>query len=316
MTGTRWIVTGGAGYIGSHIVKAIMERNEPVLILDNLSTGHAERMSFGTESEIFDLAKSEPADLLNKWKPTSLVHAAGIKYAGESLQNPIKFYKNNVNSTINLLEACKNSSVQKITFSSSCSVYGEQNRFPVQETSDTMPISPYGMSKLMAENILKDFANTSKIYLCNLRYFNVAGNSEGLEDSSPFNLFPILANAVKHNLPFTIYGNNYSTPDGTAIRDYVDVRDIAKAHLKINDALGRVSIPRALNVGQGKGTSVGEIVGKFVEFSPNWTQKVNYGPRRIGDPEVIYGNNDLLLKTVAWVPESNLESMVRSVLRQ
>jgi UDP-glucose 4-epimerase len=312
------IVTGGAGYIGAHIVNDLLENNYKVIVIDNFSTGFTtfvdKRSTLITgsagDSQILEVAFSS----LKFPNSAAVIHCAGLKFAGESIKKPIEFYVANLSTTLNLLKYMKKFNVLKLIFSSSSSVYGNSDLdILVSESSNLNPLSPYGKSKLFAENIIDDSKKEFGLNATSLRYFNVIGNgSIAACDTSKWNLLPNIYRAIDSNTPLQIYGGNYLTPDGSCIRDYVDVVSIARAHRQILEEMNNNTIlPDAINLGSESGTSVLEIF-KAVKASidPNFTY--NLTQVRTGDPARIIADCTTARKCFDWSPSLSIEESIIS----
>ena len=311
----RWLVTGGAGYIGSHVANLVKKSNIEVLVIDDLSTGFTKNIDPGVEFIELSLLDSNFSQVFKKWAPTTVIHCAGIKYASLSESDPLLFYERNTVTSLALAKAIRLSRVQNLIFSSSCSVYGNPSSSPVTELTPLTPISPYGKSKLAAEVLLRDFSKISQTNFAAIRYFNVVGNEPGMQDQSLFNLFPILKRVFVENRDFHIYGHDLKTKDGTPVRDYVDVRDVATAHIMV--ALQMNSTNRSIdpvNLSNGQGHTVLEIFKEFAKYFPNWTGTLKYEEMRPGDPVSIFGSSELLNSNTGWVPRFNLSSTISSVI--
>lgn len=304
------LVTGGAGYIGSHIVKQLGERGHNVVILDNLSTGHKEAITYGT-LEVGDLSDHAFVDgVMKKHKPVAVMHFAGSIVVPESVENPIKYYQNNTENSLHLVRLCLENNINKFIFSSTAAVYGNLQEKEAKEETQTNPESPYGKSKLMTEWMLEDtsFAHPDFRYIA-LRYFNVSGaDLEGRIGQS----FPKATHLIKVNCEAAagkrektfIFGTDFETPDGTGIRDYIHVVDLASAHLEALDILLKGGESKVYNCGYGKGLSVREVVRAVKEITGK-DFVVEEGPRRAGDPAVIVSNVDKILKETNWRPKYN-----------
>ena len=307
-----WLVTGGAGYIGSHVVRAFVEANIDVVVVDNLSSGHRSfvpsQIPFVTASITDAVALRE---LFSVHDIDGVVHLAGYKYAGESVTFPLETYKQNVTGTAVLLEAMANAGTGRMVFSSSAAVYGTPNVDLVTETTETNPQSPYGESKLIGEWLIRDQAVATGLTHTSLRYFNVVGSgTDDITDTSPHNLFPLIFRALAEGRTPAIFGNDYPTADGTCVRDYVHVADVAEAHVAAATALmeGKHLEP-VYNLGSGAGTSVGEIMNAVktvtgIPFAPE------IQPRRAGDPSRIVADGALAARDVGWQQRHTVESMV------
>ena len=309
-----WVVTGGAGYIGSHVVAALLDAGTSVVVVDDLSTGRAEFVPRGAEfvrGSILDRELVEAT--LERTKATGVIHLAGFKYAGVSVERPLHTYEQNVAGTAALLSAMQECGVARMVFSSSASVYGTPDADLVTEDTATRPESPYGESKLIGEWLLRDQARAAGLTHTSLRYFNVVGSGlPYLHDVSPHNLFPLVFDALIAGTTPRINGGDYPTPDGTCVRDYVHVSDVAAAHVAAARRLesGELLEP-AYNLGSGDGVSVAEIMTAVVEvtgiaFTPD------VGPRRAGDPARIVASGALATRDLGWAMRHSLRDMVES----
>jgi UDP-glucose 4-epimerase len=309
-----WLVTGGAGYIGSHVVRALIDAGMPVVVLDDLSTGLEEFVP-----ETVPLVRGSLLDedlvagTLRDHAVTGVIHIAGFKYAGVSVRRPLHTYEQNVSAMITLLKEMDAAGADKLVFSSSAATYGTPDGEIVTEKTSTEPESPYGSSKLVGEWILRDVGRASGLRHTSLRYFNVVGSgSPELFDVSPHNLFPVVFDMLYRGETPRINGDDYPTPDGTCVRDYVHVSDLALAHVA---AAARLSadepIEPVYNLGSGGGTSVREIMTAIrdvtgVDFDPT------VSPRRPGDPARIVASGELAARDLDWQMRHSLEDMVRS----
>ncbi|WP_040162217.1 UDP-glucose 4-epimerase GalE [Nigerium massiliense] len=312
---TTWLVTGGAGYIGAHVVRAFLDEGITPVVIDNLSSGHAEFIPDGVafvEGDITDTALVE--QILTEHRCDGVMHIAGFKYAGVSVERPLHTYTQNVTGTVSMLEAMARAGVERYVFSSSASVYGTPDVDLVTEDQPLHPESPYGETKLIGEWLAADQvrARPSLRAVC-LRYFNVVGSAtDEVYDSSPHNLFPIVIEALLDGRTPRINGDDYHTPDGTCVRDYVHVGDLAISHVAAAKALmdGRDLLP-AYNLGSGEGLSVRQIMDAMAantdhDFTPT------IGPRRAGDPDRIVANGDLAARDLDWTMRWDVDQMVRS----
>src|SRR3954447_4659023 len=309
-----WLVTGGAGYIGSHVVRAFTEAGIASVVLDDLSSGIR---SFVRDDAVF--VRSSILDgvrmkqVFEDHEITGVVHLAGFKYAGVSVQRPLHTYEQNVTSTAHLLAGMAAHGTDAIVFSSSAAVYGTPPTDVVTEDTPTRPESPYGESKLVGEWLLKDQARAAALRHTSLRYFNVVGSgSPELPDTSPHNLFPLVLDALAEGRTPRINGTDYPTPDGTCVRDYVHVSDLARSHVAAAQALaeGR-SIEPVYNLGSGDGVPVREIMdamaaGTGIAFEPG------LAPRRPGVPARIVASGELAARDLDWKMRHSLTDMVRS----
>ncbi|MGV3712572.1 UDP-glucose 4-epimerase GalE [Pseudolysinimonas sp.] len=309
-----WLVTGGAGYIGAHVVREFLDAGMPVTVLDDLSTGRLGflpgHVSF-TRGTILD--GSLLARVFDEHDVTGVVHVAGFKYAGVSVQRPLFTYEQNVDGTTVLLAAMQDRGVGRIVFSSSAAVYGTPDVDLVTEGTAKAPESPYGESKLIGEWLLRDQEVAAGLRHTSLRYFNVVGSGDpSIRDTSPHNLFPLVFDALVDGRTPRINGTDYPTPDGTCVRDYVHVSDIAKAHVAAARRLDADEpIERAYNLGSGSGVSVAEIMAAVaritgIPFQPE------LAPRRPGDPPRIVANGDLAARDLDWAMRHSLDDMVAS----
>ncbi|MFM6967430.1 MAG: UDP-glucose 4-epimerase GalE [Microbacteriaceae bacterium] len=309
-----WLVTGGAGYIGAHVVRAFQTSGIDVVVLDNLSSGHRKFVPAGVV--LIEESITDPAALAAVFADHSIdgvVHLAGYKYAGESVKFPLEAYKQNVTGTAVLLEAMANAGVSNIVFSSSAAVYGTPPTDIVTESTPTNPQSPYGESKLIGEWLIRDQAIAANLKGTCLRYFNVVGSgTDDVTDTSPHNLFPLIFRALAEGRTPAIFGDDYPTPDGTCVRDYVHVADVASAHVAAAQALMTgTPLEPEYNLGSGAGTSVGEImtaVKNVTEF--DFTPDIK--SRRAGDPSRIVADGELAARDLGWRQRHTVESMVAS----
>lgn len=309
-----FLVTGGAGYIGSHVVHAFGEAGLSAVVIDDLSSGHAAFVPDGVPLIVGSILDTE---LLRRTivehGVTGVVHLAGYKYAGVSVSRPMHTYEQNVTGTVSLLNAMAAEGVDKIVFSSSAAVYGTPDVDLVTEDTATNPQSPYGESKLIGEWLLRDQAKATDLHHTSLRYFNVVGSGvDWLYDTSPHNLFPLVIDALESGTTPHIYGGDYDTPDGTCVRDYVHVGDLAVSHVAAARALeeGRPLEP-VYNLGSGDGVSVREIMTAFAKVTGNDFEPV-IGPRRPGDPARIVASGEKAARDLDWKMRHTLTNMVES----
>ena len=313
------LVTGGAGYIGSHTNKLLNQLGYETVVLDNLSNGRREMVKWGTFIE-GDLSDGYSLDsIFSNYKIDTVVHFAAFAYVGESVYNPDLYYKNNVVNTLNLLNAMRKHNIKKIVFSSTCATFGNPNELPVKEDHIQLPLSPYGRTKLMMEQILKDFDVAYGIKHVILRYFNASGADPDMEigeyHQPETHLIPlVIESALYQTNPIKIFGNDYPTPDGTCIRDYIHVTDLADAHVKAITFLEKHNRSNDFNLGNGKGFSVMDVI-KMVESLVGKSAIKQFVDRRQGDPSVIVGSSEKALKELDWKPQFNsLESIVSTAL--
>ena len=310
---TTWLVTGGAGYIGSHVARALRASGRDVVVLDDLSTGLASFVEDDVplvRGSVDDLAAVKAA---LDGGVDGVVHLAAFKYAGVSVARPLETYRRNVSGTITLLEAMVEAGVERLVFSSSAGVYGTPDVDQVTEETPHAPQSPYGASKSMSERVINDTVAATSLKATSLRYFNVVGSSyEDVWDVSPYNLFPAVMRCLVDNRAPIVSGTDYPTPDGSCIRDYVHVGDIALAHVAAAAALeaGRPVEP-AYNLGSGDGLSVLQIMAAFgrvtgLDFEPELRE------RRPGDPARIVASGRLAARDLEWAMRHTVDDMVAS----
>jgi len=311
------LVTGGAGYIGSHTCKLLALNEFHPVSVDNLVYGHKWAVKWGDFIQ-GDIRDGQLLDqILNKYHPIAVIHFAGYSYARESLVDPGKYYENNVSGSISLLEAMRRNNCQRIIFSSSCATYGIPETIPITEDCPQHPINPYGRSKLMIEKMIQDYQQAYGIKHIILRYFNAAGadpDGEIGENHDPeTHIIPLLIQiAMKKRSFFEIFGTKFSTHDGTAIRDYIHVTDLAEAHLLSLQYLLDNQQSQTMNIGSGKGFSVKEIVEKVSKVA-NTDIDVKNSPENPGDPPILIANAEKSAKILNWNPtRSNIESIIHS----
>lgn len=308
------LITGGAGYIGSHVVKALGKLGHKLTILDNLSTGHKEAITFG-ELVVGDLSDEKLLDqlfLTNKFQ--AVFHFAGSIVVPESVSNPLKYYSNNTVNSNRLISACIKHKCHQFIFSSTAAVYGMTGDKAATEETPTKPINPYGQSKLMTEQMLTDVSVSSPFRFVALRYFNVAGaDPEGQIGQS----FPEATHLIKvaceaatgKRDDIKIFGTDYATPDGTCIRDYIHVSDLAEAHIKALHYLEAGGKSEILNCGYGHGFSVREVLNKVRECTSISIKAVE-SPRRVGDPAVVLAKAEKIQKVLSWKPKYDDLSLI------
>ena len=314
------LVTGGAGYIGSHTAKALVRAGHAPVVFDNLTMGHAWAARWG-ELVIGDLADGL---LLRRIIEThgieAVVHFAANACVGESVREPRKYFRNNVSNTINLLDAMLDSGVSLMVFSSTCATYGVPERVPIDEAHRQSPINPYGESKLMVERVLDWYGEAYSLNWMALRYFNAAGadpeGEVGEEHAPETHIIPLAIQAALGRLPhFEIFGTDYSTRDGTAVRDYIHVSDLADAHVRALDLLRSRAGRMALNLGTGTGVSVRDVV-RAVENVSGKKVEIRETARRTGDPPVLIADWSRACELLGWRPQrSSLEEIVETAWR-
>ena len=315
-----WLVTGGAGYIGSHIVRAFRANGIDSIVLDDLSTGRKEFVPEGVPLVQGSICSAKDLDrAFEAGHIDGVVHLAGFKYAGESVKRPLECYLANVEGTRQLLDACARHNVMNFVFSSSAAVFGTPDVDLVDEQTPTAPESPYGESKLIGEWLCRDFATSRSINAqpafnwTALRYFNVVGSgAREVYDVSPHNLFPLVLDAVSNGRSPKIFGTDYPTPDGTCVRDYIHVQDVAEAHVAAAKKLAAGNtISTQYNLGRGEGVSVKEIMDMVAEVTGvKFTPEV--APRRAGDPARIVTSSAKANAELDWFAIQDLEAMVDS----
>ena len=306
----RVVVTGGAGYIGSHICKALSESGFEPVVFDNLLYGHEWAVKWGPleKGDIRD--KSALRDCFERYQPEALIHCAALTYVGESVQKPLSYYETNVSGTINILQMLEERKKIPFVVSSTCAVYGQPEYLPLNENHPKRPVSPYGRTKLMMEQIVQD----SGFPYAFLRYFNASGSAGEIgEDHHPENhLIPLALDAALDQTPLKVFGNDYPTPDGTAVRDYVHVVDLARAHVEALKKLLSGASSMAVNLGTGHGTSVRQII----ESVENVTKKkvpLQMAPRREGDPSELVADPRLAIELLGWTAQcQNIEEIIRT----
>jgi UDP-glucose 4-epimerase len=309
-----WLVTGGAGYIGSHVVRAFGAENIDSAVLDDLSSGHRAFVSPDTpfyEGSILDRALLDR--IFSEQSIDGVVHLAGFKYAGVSVTRPLHTYTQNVTGMVTLLEAMAAAGSNKFVFSSSAAVFGTPDTEVVTEESPTRPESPYGESKLVGEWLLRDQARAVELHHTSLRYFNVVGSGyPDLRDTSPHNLFPLVfEQLVNGKVPY-INGDDYPTPDGTCVRDYVHVQDLAISHVAAARRLAEGQpVERVYNLGSGTGLSVRQIMDSVARVTGiDFTPEIR--PPRPGDPAQIVATGELAARDLDWKMRHSVDEMVAS----
>ena len=299
------LVTGGAGYVGSHVVHALADAGRGVVVVDNMRTGSPAAVPSGTPVHTIDVTETAKLEqVIQDHGVTACIHLAGLKNPGESVKDPGLYFHNNATGTLSVLNALVNTGVRDLVFSSSCSVYGAQEKLPITEDSPLQPISPYGHSKLIGERMIEAYGNAHGLRWMSLRYFNAAGASlDGSigEDWGPtHNLVPLLAKAaLGARPPVTLFGSDYPTEDGTAVRDYTHVVDLAEAHVLAVDHLQSGGASTALNLGTGTGYSVLQVV-KGLEQVAGRPLPVTFGDRRPGDPPVVWADPARAFDVLGW----------------
>ena len=316
------LITGGAGYIGSHTTLEFLNSGYEVVVFDNLETGHLETINILKKEgdlEFFkgDLKNQKDLDeLFKKYNIEAVIHFAASSIVSESVKNPAKYYRNNVLGTLNLLDCMIKNNVKKIVFSSTCATYGEPKYVPLDENHPQNPINPYGQTKLMIEKIMDDYDRAYNLKSIRLRYFNVAGaNSEakiGEWHETETHLIPnILKSVFEKDKTFKIFGDDYNTPDGTCIRDYVNVEDLAKAHKYALLYLNKENKTDYFNIGTQEGDSVKKVFSICREILKKEIP-LEIAPKREGDPAILYANSKKAKEILNWKGEKNLKDSIKS----
>jgi len=311
---TNILVAGGAGYIGAHTCLDLASKGFTPIVYDNLSNGHAEFVKWGA-LEVGDIRdRNKLDDVLRKYKPLAILHFAAAIEVSQSIQDPGAYYDNNVAGTITLLRAAQAAGIDKIVFSSTCATYGVPLSIPMDEAHAQSPINPYGRSKLIVEQILKDLDRYQDFRSAILRYFNAAGaDPEGRigEWHSPeTHAIPIaLETALGRRSHFQVLGTDYETRDGSCVRDFIHVLDLADAHTRAIEHLLSNGTSQALNLGTGHGTTVKELLAA-VQNVVGRDFEIQYGPRREGDSPALVADNALARRTIGWAPRHDLKSII------
>lgn len=310
------LVTGGAGYIGAHVVRMLCERGNKVIVVDDLSVGDPKRIGDARLVKV-DIAADEAyrilTDLMVDEDVEAVIHFAARKQVGESVERPAWYYRQNIGGMANLLRAMFDAGVDQMIFSSSAAVYGAVQAEVVGEDAATVPINPYGETKLICEQLLADCERAWNLKWVALRYFNVAGTGwTDLQDPSVLNLVPMVLDRLRKGTAPQIFGDDYPTPDGTCVRDYIHVMDLADAHLLALDKLAQGPLDhREFNVGTGQGTSVKEIVEGLQQVS-GWEFPVKVEARRAGDPPRLIGDASRIVEELGWEAKYGVKDILSS----
>ncbi|HWB82962.1 MAG TPA: UDP-glucose 4-epimerase GalE [Bryobacteraceae bacterium] len=305
MNPRKILVTGGAGYIGSHTVRLLIEQGYEVTVVDNLSKGHRENVPAGLLHELNLSGTSALAELMRQTRCEAVIHFAAFIAVGESMRQPERYFANNVGGSLSLLTAMVEAGVRHLVFSSTAAVYGNPHTVPIQETFPIQPVNPYGESKVMVETMLRWFDQIHSLRSVCLRYFNASGADPagclGEQHDPETHLIPLLLRAVLTGQPVTVFGDDYNTPDGTCVRDYIHVNDLAQAHILATEYLWNGGASDQFNVGTGQGHTVLEMI-RVVEQVTG--RKVPYvmGARREGDPPSLVASSDKLRGKLGWEP--------------
>ena len=310
------LVTGGAGYIGSHMVKMLTERGDEVTVLDDLSTGHADavRNAHFVRGDLVEVSR-----IFKERKTEAVIHFAAASLVGESVADPLKYYTRNVGGTLALLKAMREAGVQKLVFSSTAAVYGEPQRSPIDESHPTVPVNPYGSSKLAIERMLAECCAAYGLRAATLRYFNAAGADPqgelGERHDPETHLIPLVLRAAAQGKPVSVFGNDWPTRDGTCVRDYIHVTDLCDAHVRALDWLSREGRYDCFNLGNGDGATVLEVI----EAARRVTGRkitINHSPRRQGDPATLVADAGKARRVLGWQPQrAAIETIVADAWR-
>jgi UDP-arabinose 4-epimerase len=309
------LVTGGAGYIGSHACKALAAAGYTPVAYDNLCFGHAWAVQWGPleRGDILDRARLD--EVIRRYRPEAVMHFAAFTYVGESVADPGKYYRNNVIGSLTLLEAMRDHGIARLVFSSTAAVYGIPDAGPIREDAPQQPINPYGASKLMAERMIGDFAAAHGLRFALLRYFNASGadpdNQIGEDHDPETHLIPLVLDAISgRRSGITVFGSDYATPDGTCIRDYIHVSDLAAAHIRALELLRRGAPSGAYNLGNGQGASVRQVIDAAERVTGRKAPVVE-GQRRPGDPAVLITDARKARDELGWTPAiADLERII------
>lgn len=311
------LIVGGAGYIGSHVNKELYQRGYETIIYDNLIYGHKEAVKWG-KFEYGDLCDtSRLEEIFNKYPIEAVFHFAAFAYVGESVTNPSKYYNNNVCATINLLDVMVRHNVKYFVFSSTCATYGQPEKMPITEDEIQKPINPYGASKLMVERVLEDYESAYGLHSVCLRYFNAAGDDfdgEIGESHTPeTHIIPLILDAALGKRDsIKVFGTDYDTVDGSCVRDYIHVIDLADAHIRALDYMKSENKSNRFNLGTGNGTTVIEMI-ETAKSITGIDFKVEFVERRPGDPATLIGSNRKAEEILGWVPQySDIETILKT----
>jgi UDP-glucose 4-epimerase len=311
----RVLVTGGAGYVGSTSAQRLLEAGHQVIALDSLALGHRQAVPVGAQLVVGDMADAAlVARTVREHGIEAVLHCAGFSLVGESVQRPQRYFDNNVAGGTAFLDALRDSGIKRVVFSSSAAVYGVPARVPIEESDPLAPINPYGETKLAVENALAEHARNDGWRVVSLRYFNAAGATDKLGEAHDpeTHLIPNILGAVERGQRFLLFGNDYPTPDGTCIRDYVHVDDLAAAHMAALELTAAMAAGHTIcNLGSGSGCSnlevlraAEKVLGQPIDFE--------FGPRRAGDPPVLVASNRRAGELLGWHPRLGIDAMIRS----
>ena len=317
ISGENILVTGGAGYIGSHTCKALKAKGYNPVTYDNLSSGHPWAVKWGPLEHGDILDRGRLSQVIASYKPSAIIHFAALISVGESVENPEKYYRNNVMGSLTLLQTMREQGVDRIIFSSTAAVYGLPEVVPIPETALEQPINPYGETKLFVERIMRDFGRAYGLNWTALRYFNASGadpeGETGEAHDPETHLIPIILEAIQGKRDrLTVYGTDYDTPDGTCIRDYIHVTDLAHAHVAALERLRHGGESCSYNLGNGSGFSVREVINAAQKVTGK-IAPVNYGERREGDPSVLIADARRAMQELSWRPQiSSLDEIIKT----
>ncbi|MFD3703088.1 UDP-glucose 4-epimerase GalE [Nocardia sp. NPDC058658] len=301
----KYLVTGGAGYVGGGCAAVLLEEGHEVVVVDDLSTGNADGVPAGARFVEGDIAVAAP-DLLRAESFDGVLHFAAQSLVGESVEQPDKYWQGNVVKTLTLLEAIRETATPRLVFSSTAAVYGEPEQVPITEAAPTRPTNPYGASKLAIDHAITSYAAAYDLAATSLRYFNVAGAYAGLGENRVVetHLIPlVLQVALGHRKAISVYGTDWPTPDGTCVRDYIHIRDLAQAHLLALSS-SQPGTHRICNLGSGTGFSVREVISACERVTGLPIETID-APRRAGDPAVLVASSDRAVAELGWRPEHN-----------
>ena len=310
------LVTGGAGYIASHVVKELLHQNHKPIVFDNLQTGHrkATRNALFIEGDLSDRKKL--AETFQANSIDAVMHFAADCLVGESVQDPLKYFNNNVKNSLELIELIGQYEIRKFVFSSSAAVYGEPEEIPISEGHPCVPTNPYGESKWILEKVLRAYHEAGKLNYISLRYFNAAGADPegelGEDHSRETHLVPLVIKAALDGTSVTVFGTDYGTPDGTCIRDYIHVTDLAHAHILALQKLNQVKFSGTYNLGNGNGYSVRQVIETVKKVTGREVAAVD-SPRRPGDPARLVASSQKIKEELGWIPRyPDLETIVKT----
>jgi len=308
-----WLVTGGAGYIGSHVVDHFFKAGLSLVVFDNENTGFRSRVDGKATFENGDIRNIDSIrEVFSRYQIEGVIHLAALKSVEESIQKPDLYFDVNVTGTQNLVDMAAEYKIDKLLFSSSAAVYGDTKSGKVTENSELTPLSPYGNSKLIAEKIVLDFGKSTGAGTCSLRYFNVAGSESRLfTDRSVNNLIPMVIDQIRKNEIPRIFGTDYPTPDGSCVRDYIHVSDVSLSHYFVAMKLNDSHFPKVLNIGTGQGVSVKEVITKCLEVMHS---EIGFSieNRREGDPAALSADVSLFEEVVGKFKMKDLEAIIKS----